>query len=109
MLQLTTWRNRSASLGLREFRRVLFDLERPAAEPLLLKRQYDRFPYVPSHPAQRERHCYEVYNIQVQGLVKRLKSSGVPKIVIGISGGLDSAHALLVAARAMDLLGLPRS
>jgi NAD+ synthase (glutamine-hydrolysing) len=64
---------------------------------------------VPSDLAERDRHCYEVYNIQVHGLVKRLKSSGISKIVIGISGGLDSAHALLVVARAMDLLEAPRS
>ena len=57
----------------------------------------------------RDRRCYEAYNIQVQGLVKRLKSSEYPKIVIGISGGLDSTHALVVAARAMDVLKLPRS
>jgi NAD+ synthase (glutamine-hydrolysing) len=64
---------------------------------------------VPSDLDERDRHCYEVYNIQVHGLVKRLKSSGISKAVIGISGGLDSAHALLVVARAMDLLQAPRS
>src|SRR5574341_967962 len=56
-----------------------------------------------------DRRCYEAYNIQVQGLVKRLQSARIAKVVIGISGGLDSTHALIVAARAMDLLGLPRS
>jgi NAD+ synthase (glutamine-hydrolysing) len=57
----------------------------------------------------RDRRCYEAYNIQVQGLVKRLKSSRVSHVVVGISGGLDSTHALIVAARAMDVLKLPRS
>ena len=71
--------------------------------------RYDRFPYVPSDPTLRDRRCYEAYNIQVQGLVQRLKSSGVSKIVIGVSGGLDSTHALIVAARAMDVLKFPRA
>lgn len=92
----------------REFSRVPFDLEVPCRGSLLLRRRFDRFPYVPSDPALRDRRCYEAYNIQVQGLVKRLKSSGIARVVIGVSGGLDSTHALIVAARAMDLLGYPR-
>lgn len=76
---------------------------------LLCGRDYDRFPYVPTNPATRDRRCYEAYNIQVQGLVKRLRSTGIENLVIGISGGLDSTHALIVAARAADVLGLPRS
>jgi NAD+ synthase (glutamine-hydrolysing) len=91
------------------FRTVRFPVALPTAERLLCQRLYDRFPYVPSDPAVRDRRCYEAYNIQVQGLVKRLKSSRVPKLVLGISGGLDSTHALIVAARAMDLLGAPRT
>ena len=71
---------------------------------LLCQRQYDRFPYVPSNPAVRDRRCYEAYNIQVQGLVKRLKSTGISKVVVGISGGLDSTQTLIVAARAMESL-----
>ncbi len=77
-------------------------------ERLLCRRQYDRFPYVPGNPAMRNRRCYEAYNIQVQGLVKRLRSTGIENLVIGISGGLDSAQALIVAARALDVLGHPR-
>jgi NAD+ synthase (glutamine-hydrolysing) len=95
--------------ALRQFRTVHLPVTLPAAERLLCQRVYDRFPYVPSDPAVRDRRCYEAYNIQVQGLVKRLKSSRVPKLVLGISGGLDSTHALIVAARAMDLLGAPRT
>ena len=94
---------------LRPFRRVSFDLQAPRTGRLLCRRQIDRFPYVPSDPAVRDRRCYEAYNIQVQGLVKRLQSSRISKVVIGISGGLDSTHALIVAARAMDVLKLPRS
>jgi NAD+ synthase (glutamine-hydrolysing) len=116
--RLTQERMRQNSFGqsmehhreeLRRLRNVSFNLEPPRAGRLLCERQIDRFPYVPSDPAVRDRRCYEAYNIQVQGLVKRLKSSSVSKVVIGISGGLDSTHALIVAARAMDVLKLPRS
>jgi NAD+ synthase (glutamine-hydrolysing) len=94
---------------LRQFRTIRFPVVFSTTERLLCQRQYDRFPYVPSDPTVRDRRCYEAYNIQVQGLVKRLKSSRVPQLVLGISGGLDSTHALIVAARAMDLLGYPRT
>ena len=74
-----------------------------------LRRAVDRFPFVPDDPARLAQDCYEAYNIQVAALVQRLGAIGNPKIVIGVSGGLDSTHALIVAARAMDLLGRPRS
>jgi len=64
---------------------------------------------VPADPAGRDERCYEAYNIQVQGLAARLKASGIENVIIGVSGGLDSTQALIVAARAMDLLGRPRS
>ena len=91
-----------------KFRRVEMNLD-PIEGRLLLDREYARFPYIPTDPAKRDQRCYEAYNIQVQGLAQRLKSSGIDKVVIGISGGLDSTHALIVAARTMDLLKLPRS
>ena len=94
---------------LRRFRTVSFNIALPNTGRLLCRRLYDRFPYVPPDPALRDQRCYEAYNIQVQGIVKRLQSSRVSKLVIGISGGLDSTHALIVAARAMDVLLLPRS
>jgi NAD+ synthase (glutamine-hydrolysing) len=94
----------------RSFREVGVSLDLPNRhERLLCQRTYDRFPYVPANPATRDRRCYEAYNIQVQGLVQRLRSTGIENPVIGISGGLDSTHALIVAARAVDVLGLPRS
>ena len=68
----------------------------------------ERFPYVPADPARRNERCEEVYNIQVRGLETRLRATGIEKIVIGVSGGLDSTHALIVAAHAFDRLGLPR-
>lgn len=74
-----------------------------------LRRTVDRFPFVPDDPARLAQDCYEAYNIQVAGLVGRMRAIGMPKIVIGVSGGLDSTHALIVAARAMDRLGLPRT
>lgn len=91
------------------FRRIVFDVEFPDTGRLLCRRAIDRFPFVPADPALRDLRCYEAYNIQVQGLVKRLQSSRISKIVIGVSGGLDSTHALIVAARAMDVLKLPRT
>jgi NAD+ synthase (glutamine-hydrolysing) len=94
---------------LRQFRSIAFDIQLPETGRMLCKRNFERFPYVPSDPVLRDRRCYEAYNIQVQGLVKRLQSSRISKIVIGVSGGLDSTHALIVAARALDLLELPRS
>ena len=63
---------------------------------------------MPADPATRNERCEEVYNIQVHGLETRLRATGIEKIVIGVSGGLDSTHALIVAARAFDRLGLPR-
>jgi NAD+ synthase (glutamine-hydrolysing) len=76
---------------------------------LPLERRIERFPYVPTNPLFRDARCEEVYNIQVQALLQRLSSSGLKKVVIGVSGGLDSTHALLVCAKAMDRLGLPRT
>jgi len=91
------------------FRRVPFSLAVPAQFPLALQRKVDRFPYVPADPATLDERCMEVYNIQVNALLQRLNSVGGKKLVIGISGGLDSTHALLVCAAAMDRAGLPRS
>ncbi|WP_077032633.1 NAD(+) synthase [Pelomonas sp. KK5] len=93
----------------KEFANVEFKLNLATDRPLPLQRRVERFPYVPSDRSRRDERCQEVYNIQVQALVQRLASSGIRKLVIGISGGLDSTHALLVAARAMDQLGLPRT
>jgi NAD+ synthase (glutamine-hydrolysing) len=91
------------------FRQAAFKLDLDREQPLALRRRVERFPYVPEDLGRRDERCQEVYNIQVQGLTQRLASSGIQKLVVGISGGLDSTHALLVAARAMDALGLPRT
>jgi NAD+ synthase (glutamine-hydrolysing) len=92
----------------RAIRRVPFEFRVPRGEISLL-RGVQRFPFVPSDPAVRDLRCFEAYNIQVYGLMKRLQATGIGKIVIGVSGGLDSTHALIVAAKTMDRLGLPRT
>ncbi len=75
---------------------------------LPLQREYPRFPYVPANAESRDKLCYEAYNIQVHSLIKRLLSSGMENIIIGVSGGLDSTQALMVAIKAVDLLGWSR-
>ncbi|MFK3738839.1 NAD(+) synthase [Massilia sp. TN1-12] len=92
-----------------KFRTQRFALPLPLERDLPLARTVERFPYVPADGRRRDERCTEVYNIQVQALLQRLQSSGHQKVVIGISGGLDSTHALLVCAKAMDRLGLPRT
>jgi NAD+ synthase (glutamine-hydrolysing) len=90
------------------FRRIAFELSPPLRE-LGLLRQVDRFPFVPADPARLAQDCYEAYNIQVSGLVQRMRATGSQRIIIGVSGGLDSTQALIVGAQALDLLGLPRT
>lgn len=92
----------------RQVRRVDFKFEIPAGE-IPLERGIERFPYVPHNTRERDERCYEAYNIQVHGLMKRLTSTGINRVVIGVSGGLDSTQALIVAAKTMDRLGLPRT
>lgn len=96
--------------GLRpaDFATIEFTLDPPQGD-IGLRRRVDRFPFVPDDPLRLAQDCYEAYNIQVSGLEQRLRSIGQPKVVIGISGGLDSTHALIVAAKAMDRLGRPRT
>jgi NAD+ synthase (glutamine-hydrolysing) len=90
------------------FRIVSFDFVPPKGE-LALARHVERFPFTPSDPAKLRENCYEAYNIQVQGLARRVEATGSKCLVMGISGGLDSTHALIVAAKVMDQLGRPRS
>jgi NAD+ synthase (glutamine-hydrolysing) len=93
---------------LRTLRTVSADFSVPDLS-IPLEREIERFPYVPANPASRNERCEEVYRIQVSGLQTRLEATGIEKIVIGVSGGLDSTHALIVAARALDRLHLPRT
>ncbi|MCI8269648.1 MAG: NAD(+) synthase [Lachnospiraceae bacterium] len=82
----------------------------------MVKRQQDKLlrpiasrPFVPGNQAERNRRCEEIFTIQALGLKKRLQHTGCSHAVLGISGGLDSTLALLVTARAFDMLGLPRA
>jgi NAD+ synthase (glutamine-hydrolysing) len=99
-------RNRDKQAG--RYRRIAFSLEPPATDVGLI-RTVERFPFVPSDQRRLDQDCYEAYNIQVAGLVQRLRATGAKRVVIGVSGGLDSTHALIVAAKAVDLLELPKS
>ena len=91
-----------------DFRRVPFAVA-PPHDALPLRRKIERFPFVPADPARLEQDCFEAYSIQVSGLEQRLGAIGVTRVVIGVSGGLDSTQALIVAARAFDRLDLPRT
>ena len=97
----------NARLHAAPFRRIALTLA-PPAHDIGLRRAVERFPFVPSDPARLAQDCYEAYSIQVAGLAQRLRATGIQRLVIGVSGGLDSTHALIVAARTCDLLGLPR-
>ncbi|MFC6286827.1 NAD(+) synthase [Nocardioides sp. GCM10027113] len=99
---------RTHDARVREFRTVGFEL-RPPKGDIGLRRKVDRYPFVPDDAERLALDCYEAYNIQVSGLEQRLHAIGHPKVVIGVSGGLDSTHALIVAAKAMDRLGRARS
>ncbi|SEJ03225.1 NAD+ synthase (glutamine-hydrolysing) [Sphingomonas sp. OV641] len=90
------------------FRRIAFN-HAPDYADVGLKRAIRRFPFVPDTPSRLDEDCYEAFNIQVEGLLKRVVATGVERLVIGVSGGLDSTHALIVAAKALDRLGRPRS
>jgi len=65
-------------------------------------------PFVPSDPARREQACREIFSIQSAGLAKRLRHTGTRRLVLGISGGLDSTLALLVAVHTFEQQGIPR-
>lgn len=100
--------NRRAFADRTAHRTISFRLDPPGGD-LGLLRAVERFPFVPADPARLEQDCYEGYGIQVSGLEQRMRAIGHPKLVIGVSGGLDSTHALIVAAKAMDREGRPRS
>ncbi len=109
-MRTPTFNDAAAAVGHPEtrFRRVAFD-HRPHGRDVGLARGVRRFPYVPNRPELLDQDCYEAFNIQVNGLATRFAATGGATMVIGISGGLDSTHALIVAAKVCDRLGLPRS
>jgi NAD+ synthase (glutamine-hydrolysing) len=81
----------------------------PAAQPHRLVRRIEPHPFVPDEPQTLDERCREVFQVQTAGLARRLEHVGVKRVVLGLSGGLDSTLALLVCARTFDLLGLPRA
>lgn len=93
---------------LARLRRIEVELPIPAGV-VDLRREIERFPYVPADSAVRNERCAEVRHIQVEGLSTRMRATGIERVVIGVSGGLDSTLALIVAAETMDRLGLPRA
>lgn len=109
-MQMTSFTDaaRDHARRIRRMRRVPFTLGLPS-EIVPLRRDIARFPYVPAETGRLTERCAEVYNIQVEGLATRLAATGIRRVVIAVSGGLDSTQALIVSARAMDRLGLPRT
>ena len=109
-MRTMTFNNAAVAAGNpeRRFRRIEF-AHRPTFDDIGFERRIDRFPFVPNAADKLDRDCYEAFNIQVHGLVKRLQATRRQHLVIGVSGGLDSTHALIVAAKAFDALRLPRA
>ncbi len=109
-LRLSTWRDSIAQHidTVKAFRRISFTLDLPLDQEITCRRKIDRFPFVPDDLERLDEDCFEAYNIQVQGLRQRMQATGLKRAVIGVSGGLDSTQALIVAARAFDKGGLDR-
>ena len=113
--RLTSERRRTTTFPAQEdgeYYTVEFSLDTDAMTGMQdgkLLRFIDNRPFVPHDEAERSRRCEEIFTIQAMGLKKRLEHTGVKHVVLGISGGLDSTLALLVAARAFDMLGIPRN
>lgn len=74
-----------------------------------LRRKVERHPFVPSDPQTLGARCWEIFEIQTNALATRMRALGRPKLVLGLSGGLDSTHAALVATGALELAGQPRT
>lgn len=91
--------------GKETYEEVFFHLEEKETG---LTRFVDPAPFVPSDEHRMEQRCEEIFHIQAMGLKKRLKHTGCRNVTVGISGGLDSTLALLVTAKAFDLLGMDR-
>ncbi len=108
-LRTGTWHDAAALAGHPEtrFRRVTFE-HAPSFADIGFERELRRFPFVPNTPDKLDQDCFEAFEIQVQGIAQRMRAAGAERLVIGVSGGLDSSHALIIAAKAVDRLGLSR-
>lgn len=103
----TSWGD-NAACHQTEFRKISFTLNESGMvqnQSTTLHRHVPANPFVPANPAELHERCEEIFQIQVAGLAKRLELLGNAPITIGVSGGLDSTLALLVAVRTMHLLG----
>jgi NAD+ synthase (glutamine-hydrolysing) len=89
-----------------DYKEICFTFD--SVNPGIFDRHINKHPFVPSNEHQREVRCREIFNIQASGLAKRLQHTSLTKAIIGISGGLDSTLALLVAIKTFDMIGLPR-
>jgi NAD+ synthase (glutamine-hydrolysing) len=109
-MRMPTFNDAAADAGHpeRSFRKISF-AHQPHGRDVGLIRPLQRFPYVPADRSRLDQDCYEAFNIQVHGLVRRFAATHGDHMVIGVSGGLDSTHALIVAAKACDQVGIPRS
>lgn len=107
-MRVGTFRDCAEAANLPAFRRIGFSVA-PPVKDVPLQRRVERFPYAPATAADLNAQCREAYEIQVQGLVTRLRAARAETAVIGVSGGLDSTQALIVAVKAMDRLGRPRT
>ena len=107
-MRMSSWRDQGSDHAdaLRAFRRVPFEFEVPRVRDFI--RRVPRFPYVPADPTTRDARCAEVFQIQVHGLERRVVHTQSKSLVIGVSGGLDSTLALMVAVETADRLKLPR-
>jgi NAD+ synthase (glutamine-hydrolysing) len=109
-MRMPTFNDNAVAAGHPETRARFIRFEhKPEVKDIGFERMLRRFPYVPNRPEQLDQDCYEAFNIQVQGLAKRFTTTSGSHLVIGVSGGLDSTHALIVAAKVCDMLKLPRS
>ena len=109
-MRMQTFNDAAEAAGRPEdwYRRVSFEHGAPVAD-FGLRRPVRRFPFVPNRAHKLDEDCYEAFNIQVDALMRRIEATSPKCLTIGISGGLDSTHALIVAAKAMDRLGRPRT
>jgi NAD+ synthase (glutamine-hydrolysing) len=110
--QLVHERNVTGTFGdcAREQTKVFRRLSFHTRWPLQLRRMVAPHPFVPKDPSTLAARCREVFDIQTHALATRIEHIHLDtKLVLGLSGGLDSTHAALVAAAALDLLGRPRS
>lgn len=96
-----------ANANRKHFRVVETEVSDP--EAVKIWRNLDPHPFVPSDQSQRSLRCREIFSIQVSALAKKLTGAGLKHLVVGVSGGLDSTLALLVAVKTMDYLDLPHT